>query len=71
MGQTITAVSSLANVETVGNIGIITLKNPAKRNALCNEMMHALSEAFARFAEANPRRDLAGGARRQGMVRWP
>ena len=49
------ASSSLASVETVGNIGVITMKNPAKRNALCHEMMHALTEAFTRFAEAKIR----------------
>jgi methylmalonyl-CoA decarboxylase len=47
--------SSLASIETVGNIGVITLKNQAKRNALCHEMMRALTEAFARFAEAKIR----------------
>ena len=49
------AAGSLASVETVGNIGIITLKNPAKRNALSHDMMHALTEAFAHFAEAKIR----------------
>ena len=49
------AVRSLASVETVGNIGVITLKNQARRNALCHEMMRALTEAFARFAEAKIR----------------
>ena len=41
--------------QIVGNIGVITLKNPAKRNALCHEMMHALSETFTHFAEAEVR----------------
>jgi methylmalonyl-CoA decarboxylase len=45
--------SSLASVASAGNIGVITLKNQAKRNALNHGMMHALTEAFARFAEAN------------------
>lgn len=38
-----------ASIETSGHIGIITLKHPAKRNALSHEMMHTLMEAFARF----------------------
>ena len=45
----------MAFVETVGTIGVITLKNQTKRNALCHEMMRALTDAFARFAEANIR----------------
>ena len=49
------AASSLASVETVGNIGVITLNNPAKRNALSHDMMHALTEAFAHFADAKVR----------------
>jgi methylmalonyl-CoA decarboxylase len=49
------AVRSLVSVETVGTIGVITLKNQAKRNALCHEMMHALTETFAHFAEAKVR----------------
>lgn len=38
-----------ASIETSGHIGIITLKHQAKRNALTHDMMHALTEAFARF----------------------
>jgi methylmalonyl-CoA decarboxylase len=49
------AASSMASVEIVGDIGVITLKNQARRNALCHEMMHALSDAFARFVEAKIR----------------
>ena len=40
-----------ASVETSGHIGIITLKHRAKRNALSHDMMHTLTEAFARFQE--------------------
>jgi methylmalonyl-CoA decarboxylase len=36
-------------VETTGHIGIVTLCNQAKRNALSHETMHAMTEAFARF----------------------
>jgi methylmalonyl-CoA decarboxylase len=54
-GGATNSASSVASVETVGNIGVITLKNRAKRNALSHDMMHALTEAFGRFAEANVR----------------
>jgi methylmalonyl-CoA decarboxylase len=37
------------------NIGVITLKNQKKRNALSHEMMKALTEAFDRLAEAKIR----------------
>lgn len=43
------------SVENVGDVGVITLTNQAKRNALCRDMMHALTEAFARFQEMKVR----------------
>ena len=39
------------SIETSGHAGVITLTHPAKRNALSHDMMHALTEAFARFVE--------------------
>ncbi|WP_457796915.1 methylmalonyl-CoA decarboxylase [Methylocystis sp. S23] len=40
----------LISVSVDGNIGVITLQNPAKRNALSRRMMRELTDAFARFA---------------------
>ena len=39
------------SIETSGHAGVITLTHQAKRNALSHDMMHALTEAFARFVE--------------------
>ncbi len=44
-----------ASAECVGDVGIITLRNQAKRNALSHETMHALTQAFARFEAAKIR----------------
>ena len=44
-----------ASIETAGNIGVITFTNQTKRNALSHDMMHALTKAFAHFAEAKIR----------------
>ena len=43
--------SPLASAVSSGSVGIITLKNQAKRNALSHGLMRALTEAFARFTE--------------------
>lgn len=40
----------LISVSVDGYIGVIALRNPAKRNALSRELMRALTDAFARFA---------------------
>lgn len=42
--------SGLISVSVDGYIGVITLRNPAKRNALGRQMMRALVDALARFA---------------------
>ncbi len=60
MGQTSDASSidtagAPAKIEFAGDIGIITLRNQAKRNALSHDMMHALTKAFGRFQEAKIR----------------
>ena len=34
-----------------GHVGVVTLQNPAKRNALSHDMMGALTQVMARFAE--------------------
>jgi len=66
------AASSLASVESAGNIGIITLRNQGRRNALSHDMMHALTAAFAPFrGSENSRCGLEGRARGQGVVRRP
>jgi methylmalonyl-CoA decarboxylase len=44
-----------ASAESFGDVGVITLKNHAKRNALSHDLMHALTQAFARFREARVR----------------
>jgi methylmalonyl-CoA decarboxylase len=44
-----------ASANIFGDIGVITLKNQVKRNALSHEMMHALTQAFAHFQEAKVR----------------
>ena len=44
-----------ARAEAAGDIGIITLTNQAKRNALGRDMMHALTKAFAQFKKAKVR----------------
>lgn len=49
--STRSSANSFASTESIGDIGIITLKNQAKRNALSHDMMRALSEAFARFTQ--------------------
>lgn len=38
-----------------GDIGVVTLTNPAKRNALSRAMMQAITEAFRSFAERRTR----------------
>jgi len=53
--NSIETTSAVISIETVDDIALITLKNQAKRNALTHEMMHALSEAFLRLAEAKTR----------------
>ena len=45
------AETPLATAESSGGIGVITLKNQKKRNALSRDLMRALTAAFARFAE--------------------
>jgi methylmalonyl-CoA decarboxylase len=45
----------LASAETFGDIGVITLKNQARRNALSHDLMHSLTQAFARFQETKVR----------------
>ncbi len=44
-------VAAPISIETSDQIGVITLKHQAKRNALSHDMMHALTDAFARFVE--------------------
>ena len=55
MPKTSGAKTVCASAETVGDIGVITLRNQAKRNALSHDMMHALMEAFVRFQETKVR----------------
>ncbi len=43
------------SVKSADNIGVVTLRNPAKRNALSHDMMLALTEAFGRLAAAKIR----------------
>lgn len=55
MHETSGAKTVCASAETVGDIGVITLSNQAKRNALSRDMMQALMEAFVRFQETKVR----------------
>lgn len=47
--------SSLAHAEIRSDIGVITLKNQAKRNALSHAMMRSLSDAFTLFTNEKVR----------------
>jgi methylmalonyl-CoA decarboxylase len=51
------AAASRAGIEvtTIGRIGVVTLRNRAKRNALSRDMMRALTDALSGFAEAKIR----------------
>jgi methylmalonyl-CoA decarboxylase len=55
MHETSGAKTVCASAETVGDVGVITLSNQAKRNALSRDMMQALMEAFVHFQETKVR----------------
>jgi methylmalonyl-CoA decarboxylase len=49
------AETPLVRTERVGDVGVITLANQAKRNALTHEMMNGLTEAIEAFGDARAR----------------
>jgi len=49
--ENILAPSALVGVETIDRIGILTLRNRRKHNALSREMMRRLTESLEIFAE--------------------
>jgi methylmalonyl-CoA decarboxylase len=50
-GEAHAAATALVGAETAGHVGILTLRNQARRNALTHQMMQDLSAALAAFTE--------------------